>query len=165
MVKCADPNIGDVVLDPACGSGGFLIQAFNYVNAKIASSNGSEIENNNKFKNLIDKCLWGHEADYDLHVLAKINLIMHGDGWNNIYQGDTLSSDKLPDNYFDVVLANPPFTIPYSFEDVLQNYELGLDKTAEELDILFVEKSINVLKEGCDLYIVQIGRASCRERV
>ena len=93
MVKCADPNIGDVVLDPACGSGGFLIQAFNYVNAKIASSNGSEIENNNKFKNLIDKCLWGHEADYDLHVLAKINLIMHGDGWNNIYQGDTLSSE------------------------------------------------------------------------
>ena len=52
MVKCADPNIGDVILDPACGSGGFLIQAFNYVNAKIASSNGSEIENNNKFKNL-----------------------------------------------------------------------------------------------------------------
>lgn len=154
MVKCADPNIGDVILDPACGSGGFLIQAFNYVNAKIASSNGSEIENNNKFKNLIDKCLWGHEADYDLHVLAKINLIMHGDGWNNIYQGDTLSSDKLPDNYFDIVLANPPFTIPYCFEDILQNYELGIDKDAEELDILFVEKSINVLKEGCDLYIV-----------
>lgn len=154
MVKCADPNIGDVILDPACGSGGFLIQAFNYVNAKIASSNGSEIENKNKYRNLIDKCLWGHEADYDLHVLAKINLIMHGDGWNNIYQGDTLSSDKLPDNYFDVVLANPPFTIPYSFEDVLQNYELGLGKHSEELDILFVEKSIKVLKEGCDLYIV-----------
>lgn len=154
MVKCADPNIGDIVLDPACGSGGFLIQAFNYVNAKIASSNGSEIENNNKFKNLIDKCLWGHEADYDLHVLAKINLIMHGDGWNNIYQGDTLNSDRLPDKYFDIVLANPPFTIPYSFADVLQKYEMGLDKDSEELDILFVEKSINVLKEGCDLYII-----------
>lgn len=154
MVRCADPNIGDIILDPACGSGGFLIQTFNYVNAKIASSNGSEVENNNKFKNLIDKCLWGHEADYDLHVLAKINLIMHGDGWNNIYQGDTLSSNKLPDDYFDVVLANPPFTIPYSFGDVLQNYELGLDKDSEELDILFVEKSIKVLKEGCDLFIV-----------
>lgn len=142
------------MIDPACGSGGFLIQAFNYVNAKIASSNGSEFDNNNKFKNLIYKCLWGHEADYDLHVLAKINLIMHGDGWNNIYQGDTLSSEKLPNNYFDIVLANPPFTIPYSFQDVLQEYELGLNKESEELDILFVEKSINVLKEGCDLYIV-----------
>lgn len=154
MVKCVDPNIGDIILDPACGSGGFLIQAFNYVNAKINSSNASEVENNNKFKTLIDKCLWGHEADYDLHVLAKINLIMHGDGWNNIYQGDTLSSDKLPNNYFDVVLANPPFTIPYGFKDVLQKYELGIDKEAEELDILFVEKSLSVLKEGCDLYIV-----------
>lgn len=154
MVKCADPNIGDVILDPACGSGGFLIQAFNYVNKKINDSGSSEIENNNKFRALIDKCLWGHEADYDLHVLAKINLIMHGDGWNNIYQGDTLVSEKIPDNYFNLVLANPPFTIPYSFSDVLSRYELGIGKESEELDILFVEKSLNALKPGNDLYIV-----------
>ena len=154
MVKCADPDIGDIILDPACGSGGFLIQAFNYVNHKINDSGSSEIDNNNKFQALIDKCLWGHEADYDLHVLAKINLIMHGDGWNNIYQGDTLSSTYLPDNYFDLVLANPPFTIPYTFSDVLSKYDLGFGKVSEELDILFVEKSINVLKPGHDLYIV-----------
>lgn len=154
MVKCADPNVGDIILDPACGSGGFLIQAFNYVNAKINFCNTSEVENNNKFKMLVDKCLWGHEADYDLHVLAKINLIMHGDGWNNIYQGDTLSSNKIPDNYFDVILANPPFTIPYGFKDILQKYELGIGKDTEELDILFVEKSLKALKEGCDFYIV-----------
>ena len=154
MVKCADPNIGDVILDPACGSGGFLIQAFNYVNKKINEAGFSEIENNNKYNALIDKCLWGHEADYDLHVLAKINLIMHGDGWNNIYQGDTLKSDRIPDNYFDLVLANPPFTIPYTFSDVLSQYELGLGKEYEELDILFVEKSLKALKPGNDMYIV-----------
>lgn len=154
MVRCADPDIGDVILDPACGSGGFLIQAFNYVNRKINDSGSSEIDNNNKFQALIDKCLWGHEADYDLHVLAKINLIMHGDGWNNIYQGDTLSSDKLPNDFFDLVLANPPFTIPYSFADVLSRYDLGLGKASEELDILFVEKSIQLLKPGHDLFIV-----------
>ena len=67
---------------------------------------------------------------------------------------NTLSSNKLPENYFDLVLANPPFTIPYSFSDVLQKYELGIDKESEELDILFVEKSIKLLKEGCDLFIV-----------
>lgn len=154
MVKCADPDIGDVILDPACGSGGFLIQAFNYVNRKINESGSSEIENNNKFNALVDKCLWGHEADYDLHVLAKINLIMHGDGWNNIYQGDTLKSNKLPDDYFDLVLANPPFTIPYTFSDVLGEFELGIGKESEELDILFVEKSLKTLKPGNDLYIV-----------
>lgn len=154
MVKFSDPDIGDVILDPACGSGGFLIQAFNHVNAKINTSALSEVESNNKYKELVEKCLWGHEADYDLHVLAKINLIMHGDGWNNIFQGDTLKSDKIPDNYFDLILANPPFTIPYTFKDILGKYELGIGKESEELDILFVEKSIKALKHGCDLFIV-----------
>ena len=129
-------------------------EEFNHVNAKINTMRYSEVEGHNRYKDLVDKCLWGHEADYDLHVLAKINLIMHGDGWNNIYQGDTLSSDKIPDDYFDLILANPPFTIPYSFKDVLDKYELGIGKDSEELDILFVEKSIKALKPGCDLFIV-----------
>ena len=154
MVKFADPNMGDIILDPACGSGGFLIQAFNYVNKKINAAGLPQIENIKRYDALIEKCLWGHEADYDLHVLAKINLIMHGDGWNNIYQGDTLSSDKLKDNYFDLILANPPFTIPYKFKDVLSLYELGIGKNSVELDLLFVEKSLKVLKPGKDMYIV-----------
>lgn len=129
-------------------------EEFNHVNAKINTMRYSEVEGHNRYKDLVDKCLWGHEADYDLHVLAKINLIMHGDGWNNIYQGDTLSSDKIPDDYFDLILANPPFTIPYSFKDVLDKYELGIGKDSEELDILFIEKSIKALKPGCDLFIV-----------
>ncbi len=154
MVRCADPNMGDVILDPACGSGGFLIQAFRYVNAKIDAAGLPEVDNIKKFNALIDKCLWGHEADYDLHVLAKINLIMHGDGWNNIYQGDTLKSEYLPDNSFDLILENPPFTIPYTFSDVLEKYELGIGKEKEELDLLFVEKSIRLLKPGKDMYII-----------
>lgn len=154
MVQLADPQVDDVFIDPACGSGGFLIQAFNHVNKKIINSPVSELERKKKFKTLIDKNIWGHEADKDLHVLAKINLIMHGDGWNNIYQGDTLRTTNLQDEYFDLVLANPPFTIKYEFPEVLSNYELGLAKDKEELDILFVEKSLRLLKPGGDLYIV-----------
>lgn len=156
MVQYADPNIGDKILDPACGSGGFLIQAFRYVNQKIIDSPFSEVENKKKFKELTDKCLWGHEADEDLHVLAKINLIMHGDGYNNIYQGDTLRTEKLPDNSFDVVFTNPPFTIPYAFSDVLSLYEMGVGRDTQELDILFVERCIKALdaKRGGELYIV-----------
>ena len=142
IVKFSDPQIGDKILDPACGSGGFLIQAFNHVNQKIIDSPFSEVETKKKFNELIEKGLWGHEADEDLHVLAKINLIMHGDGYNNIYQGDTLRSDKLPDDSFDVILTNPPFTIKYGFSDVLSRYEMGLGKDSEELDILFTEKCI-----------------------
>lgn len=154
MVQLADPQMDDIFLDPACGSGGFLIQAFNHVNQKIINSRSSEVEQNKLFKDLINKNIWGHEADKDLHVLAKINLIMHGDGWNNIYQGDTLISNHLKDDYFDLVLANPPFTIKYEFTDTLSKYEMGIGKPKEELDILFVEKSLNVLQEGGDMYIV-----------
>jgi len=154
IVKFSDPKIGDTIMDPSCGSGGFLIQAFRHVNQKIIDSPDSEVETKKKFQNLIDKCLWGHEADYDLHVLAKINLIMHGDGWNNIYQGDTLRSTNLHDNFYDVILSNPPFTIKYEFPEALSLYEMGLGKESEELDILFVEKCINTLREGGDLYIV-----------
>ena len=156
IVRYADPKIGDVILDPACGSGGFLIQSFLYVNQKITDSNISEVESNKKFKDLIDKCLWGGEADEDLHVLAKINLIMHGDGYNNIYQGDSLSNSNLPDDKFNLVLTNPPFTIPYTFENVLEKYETGKGKTSQELDILFLEKCIKSIDTtaGGEIYIV-----------
>lgn len=154
MVNLADPQLGDTFIDPACGSGGFLIQSFNYVNQKIINSRTSEVERKKLFSDLIEKNIWGHEADNDLHVLAKINLIMHGDGWNNIYQGDTLISSHLENNFFDIVLTNPPFTIKYEFPEVLSNYEMGIGKEKEELDILFVEKSIKILKPGGELYIV-----------
>ena len=154
IVKFADPTTGDTFLDPACGSGGFLIQAFNYVNQKIIDSTDSEVETKKKFDKLVEKSIWGNEADYDLHVLAKINMIMHGDGWNNIYQGDTLITKNLPNDYFDLIMTNPPFTIKYNFPNTLSEYELGIGKESEELDILFVEKSLNLLKPGGDLYIV-----------
>jgi len=153
MVKFADPGIGDKILDPACGSGGFLIQSFKYVNRKIidetSAKNITVLTND-----LVEKCLWGNEADNDLHVLAKINLIMHGDGWNHITQGDTLSSTVLQDNYFDKILTNPPFTIKYNFPEVLSKYECGVGKSDEELDILFLEKSLRLLKTGGVLLIV-----------
>ena len=141
MVKFADPKIDDLILDPACGSGGFLIQSFLYVNQKIINSPYSTVESKKKFQNLIDKCLWGGEADEDLHVLAKINLIMHGDGYNNIYQGDSLRNTNIPNDKFNVILTNPPFTLPYTFSDVLSQYEQGENKLSQELDILFVEKN------------------------
>lgn len=156
MVKYADPKIGDTILDPACGSGGFLIQSFLYVNQKITDQDFSEVESNRRFKDLINKHLWGGEADEDLHVLAKINLIMHGDGYNNIYQGDSLSNNKIADNKFNLILTNPPFTIPYTFENILVKYEMGAGRKSQELDILFVEKCIKAINnnDGGEIYII-----------
>lgn len=154
IVELANPTYNDVFVDPAAGSGGFLIKAFTHVNKGLKESHLSENDYAKAEKYLVQKNIWGQEADYDLHVLTKINLIMHGDGWNNIYQGDSLSTKFLPENFFDIVLENPPFTTKYFDENILKKYEQGIGRKSQELDILFVEKSLKLLKPGGRLFIV-----------
>lgn len=154
MVKLADPQYDDKFVDPAAGSGGFLVRAFQYVSQKLKESNLPQHEYNKAIKQLVEKCIWGQEADYDLHVLTKINMIMHGDGWNNIKQGDSLKTNYLPEGKFQIVLENPPFTTPYKDKSVLNNYEMGHDRDSQELDILFIEKSLRLLEAGGKLLII-----------
>lgn len=154
MVQYADPCIGDVILDTSCGSGGFLINSFLYVKNKINNAQYPPIIHEDKSRYLTEKCLWGHETDKDLQILAKINLIMHGDGYNNIYHGDTLVSKKLPENFADIILTNPPFTIKTTDSTILSLYENGLGKESEELDILFLEKGLKCLNQTGEIYIV-----------
>lgn len=154
MVQLGDPKVGENFVDPAAGSGGFLVAAFQNVNKKLKNMSLSPTDYEKKEKELTDIHIWGQEADYDLHVLTKINMIMHGDGWNNIYQGDSLRTNYLPEGNFDLVLENPPFTIKYKDKSVLANYELGVERSSQELDILFVEKSIRLLKAGGRMLII-----------
>ncbi len=154
MVKLSKPKYKEKFVDPAAGSGGFLVAAFQYVNQAINNKHLSAHDYDIATKHLVEKEIWGQEADYDLHILTKINMIMHGDGWNNIYQGDSLKTKYLPDNYFDLVLENPPFTISYDDSTVLKQYELDVKEKKQELDLLFVEKSLNLLKPGGRLSII-----------
>ncbi len=154
MVAMADPQPDDKFVDPAAGSGGFLIRAFVHVRDHLASRKQSARVYDQAIERLTEKHIWGQEADYDLHVLAKINLIMHGDGWHHIFHGDSLKTSFLPDGEFDVVLENPPFTIPYTDSAVLSQYDLGVGKVAEELDILFVERSLRLLADGGRMLII-----------
>lgn len=148
MVSMADPQPTDKFVDPAAGSGGFLIRAFIHVREQLSARKRSTRSYDQALTELTERHIWGQEADYDLHVLAKINLIMHGDGWNHIYHGDSLKTYYLPDGEFDLVFENPPFTIPYTDTSVLSKYDLGLGKESEELDLLFVERSLRLLSEG-----------------
>lgn len=154
IVEAADPQYGEKFVDPAVGSGGFLIKAFAHVNRSLQSSGRPAHDILVDEKELVEKHIWGQEADYDLHVLAKINMIMHGDGWNNIYQGDSLREMYLPKEEFDLVLENPPFTTSYGNATILKNYDMGYGKESQELDILFVELSIRLLKPGGRMFVI-----------
>lgn len=154
IVETADPQYGEKFVDPAAGSGGFLIKAFTHVNHVLQTSGRPAHDILVDEKELVQKYIWGQEADYDLHVLTKINLIMHGDGWNNIYQGDSLQREYLPENTFDLVLENPPFTTSYGNKAILEKYETAFGRGNQELDILFVELSIRLLKSGGRMFII-----------
>ena len=101
MVDVARPQIGETVCDPACGTGGFLLAAYDYM------KNQSQDKAKRDF--LRDKALHGYDNTALVVTLASMNLYLHGIGTDRspILCQDSL--EKAPDTLVDVILANPPF--------------------------------------------------------
>jgi len=100
IVDLIDPNFGDTVYDPCCGTGGFLIEAFKHIKSKckLTKDNIDFLEN---------KTIYGRELTGTAKI-AKMNMILAGDGHTNIKQIDALS--KHVKEEYDVILTNYPFS-------------------------------------------------------
>ena len=101
MVDVARPQIGETVCDPACGTGGFLLAAYDYMK--------HQSQDKAKRDFLRDKALHGYDNTALVVTLASMNLYLHGIGTDRspILCQDSL--EKAPDTLVDVILANPPF--------------------------------------------------------
>ena len=101
MVDCINPQIGETVCDPACGTGGFLLTAYDYMKGQSASKEKRDF--------LRDKALHGVDNTPLVVTLASMNLYLHGIGTDRspIVCEDSL--EKEPSTLVDVILANPPF--------------------------------------------------------
>ncbi len=101
MVDCTHPKITETVCDPACGTGGFLLAAFDYM------KNQSQDKEKREF--LRNEALSGTDNTALVVTLASMNLYLHGIGTDRspIICADSL--EKQPEKLFDVILANPPF--------------------------------------------------------
>lgn len=106
LVEAVDPDVSDTILDPACGTAGFLISAFKYIKEK----NNNELTPDQR-KKLINNFA-GYDISPDMVRLSLVNLYLHGFSDPHIVEYDTLTSDDRWDDGFDVVLANPPFMSP-----------------------------------------------------
>ena len=99
LVRILDPKPGETVYDPACGSGGMLIEAVHHMN----------------YSNLCCGSIFGQEKNVVNAAIAKMNLFLHGASDFNIMQGDTLRNPKIlqggENAKFDCVIANPPFSL------------------------------------------------------
>ncbi len=112
MVKVVDPQKDESILDPACGTAGFLISAYKHVlavNAKDGKAGGAlKPTERTKLANNIR----GYDISPDMVRLSLVNLYLHGFNTPNIFEYDTLTSEERWDEYADVILANPPFMSP-----------------------------------------------------
>lgn len=99
LIRILDPKPGESVYDPACGSGGMLIEAVHHMN----------------HSNLCCGKIFGQEKNVTNAAIAKMNLFLHGAADFNIMQGDTLREPKILAGgelaKFDCVIANPPFSL------------------------------------------------------
>lgn len=136
IVKIVNPRIGETVYDPACGSAGFLCEAFMYMYKQISSvADGDTLQ---------QSTFYGKEKKGLPYIIAIMNMIFHGVAAPNIIHGNTLAENLTniqQKDRKDVILANPPFGGKERAE-VKQNFEIPTSETA----YMFMQHFVKMLK-------------------
>lgn len=163
MIELIDPQPTETICDPACGTAGFLARTMEYLNRVYSSPAGViEDEEGNKhytgdmlepYRAHINKNMfWGFDFDTTMLRVSSMNMALHGVNGANILYQDSLNKsikENFPaqeENFFDVVLANPPFK--GSLDESNTNPDiLGLVKT-KKTELLFVAHILRALKLG-----------------
>ena len=138
MVNIINPKVGETIYDPACGSAGFLVEAFHHMwNGKLST---------NEIETLQKRTFVGKEVKSLAYIVGTMNMILHGIEAPKIIHTNTLSENVMQiqeKDRFDVILANPPFGGSERAE-VQQNFPIRSGETA----YLFLQHFIKALKTG-----------------
>jgi type I restriction enzyme M protein len=111
MVEIVDPKKTETVLDPACGTAGFLISSYKHILKTNTDANGhSQLTPDDKGR--LAQNFKGYDISPDMVRLSLVNLYLHGFTDPHIYEYDTLTSEERWNEFADVILANPPFMSP-----------------------------------------------------
>ena len=111
MIEVLAPQKGETILDPACGTAGFLISAYKHILRSNTDAKGrSTLTPDEKGK--LAQNFKGYDISPDMVRLSLVNLYLHGFTDPHIYEYDTLTSEERWNEYADVILANPPFMSP-----------------------------------------------------
>jgi type I restriction enzyme M protein len=111
MVEVIDPQKNENILDPACGTAGFLISSYKHIMKANTKKVLGDLLTTSERKKLLDN-FRGYDISPDMVRLSLVNLYLHGFGQPKIFEYDTLTSDERWNEYADVILANPPFMSP-----------------------------------------------------
>ena len=143
LVELMEPQLGEKIIDPACGTAGFLINAAEWMKLKHKQS----LYNTNTRQKFYDGTFTGYDFDRAMNRIATMNSYMHGFNEPNIAYRDSLS--ELPTHeheHYDIVLANPPFAGSLDAERV----DPAIRKIAntKKTELLFLARFLTLLKVG-----------------
>jgi type I restriction enzyme M protein len=158
MIGLVNPQIGETICDPACGTGGFLINSYQYIVQNNTSEDLIKFDNDGTAHNLIgdkitkkqhwdllkNNTFFGFDFDSTMLRIGLMNMILHGIRTPNIDYADSLSKNFDQSKQYDILLANPPFAGSVDEGDISDNFKLSTTKT----ELLFVELIHNLLKIG-----------------
>ena len=159
MAELANPQLGQKIADPACGTGGFLLGAYQYILTTLVREKDPSklITDEDGFergaisailtedvKKILDSSFYGYDIDVTMVRLGLMNLMMHGFQNPQIDYKDTLSKTYNENNAYDIIMANPPFTGSIDKSDINESMTLPTTKT----ELLFVERMFRMLKMG-----------------
>ena len=152
MVELVKPQLGETVCDPACGTGGFLFNAYQYIlrqytskeNLKAEKIVGDKITEKKHWDILHNETYTGFDSEPVMIRIAVLNMILHGISQPNITRTNSLSKSFDHKKKYDIVLANPPFAGGMNTSDINDNFTLNAKKT----ELLFCELFYNILDIG-----------------
>jgi type I restriction enzyme M protein len=158
MVELVDPDIGQTICDPACGTTGFLICAYEHILKKYTSPDIMQFDDDGVAHNLVgdkivEKIHWnllkretfyGYDFDTTMIRIGLMNMILHGIERPNIKYADTISKKFEQKPIYDVIFANPPFAGSIDKSDINDAFKIDTTKT----ELLFVELFFNLLRVG-----------------
>lgn len=170
-VQILQPASHETILDPACGSGGFLLHTLKFV------KRNEELNSVEELQRFCSEKLWGFDIDARATRVAKALMLLAGDGSSNIIRLNSLLKSEMFGLFnntddpnltiedvcrsrmkrhkgFDVILTNPPFAGEIREKCFLNCYTVVNKKHRVERDILFIERCIELLKPGGRLAIV-----------
>jgi type I restriction enzyme M protein len=135
IVRVVDPNIGEKIADPACGTAGFLVAAFNYLKGKYTDEKGRLKLNPEQTKKLYNETIFGWDSEPLMVKFSLANLYLHGLKVPNVSENDTLLNENLWQHTFDIIVANPPFITPTGGAHRHSRFAIASNKT----EVLFCE--------------------------
>lgn len=149
MVEVVDPNKEDTILDPACGTGGFLISAYKHILAKHDGKDNQTKKPTKDEKPLtpderrrVMEHFTGYDISPDMVRMSQVNMYLHSFKKPRIYEYNTLASEDRWNEKFDVMLANPPFMSPQG--GVRPHSKFSVESNRSE--VLFVDYIMTHLK-------------------